>query len=77
MLRFVWDGKKRTKDEWKVLLISAHQEATGGNIEVIVGLEGEMVQIRESMATMGKLRTNSLIEYTQAFCAQNDVRLSA
>jgi len=72
-----WAGKKRHKDEWKILMISAHKIATGGETEVIEGIEGEMVQIRESMATIGKKRANSLIEYTLAFCADKGVRVSA
>ena len=64
-----WGGKKRTDEEWKVLLISAHGAATKQPGEVIPGLEGEFVAIRESSAKMNKARANSLIEYTLAFCA--------
>ena len=69
-----WGGKKRTAEEWKVLLISAHGVATKEPGEVIQGLEGELVAIRESSAKMSKARANSLIEYTMAFCAGLDIK---
>jgi len=36
-------GKMRTPEEWKLLLISAHKQATGGRADVVAGLEGEWV----------------------------------
>ncbi len=69
-----WGGKKRTADEWKVLLISGHSVATKQFGEIVPGLEGEFVSIRESSAKMTKARANSLIEYTLAFCAAKDVK---
>jgi hypothetical protein len=62
-----WGGKARTAAEWKVLLISGHSIATGGEAEIVRGLEDELVNIRESSAAMSIKRLNSLIEYTQAF----------
>lgn len=70
-----WAGKPRTKDEWKVLLVSAHSVATKEGTEIVPGLEGEFVNIRESTARMGVRRANSLIEYTLAWCATNGVEL--
>ncbi len=72
---FIWMGKPRTAANWKVLLISGHGIVTGQGAEVVAGLEGELVNIRESSASMGIKRANSLIEYTQAFAAMNDVKL--
>lgn len=84
-------GKPRTEDEWKVLLISGHATATGKGAEVIAGLEGEFVNVRESSAAMVKSRGSSLIdyciataslrgipltEYESKFRAQNGVELS-
>jgi hypothetical protein len=74
---FKWAGKPRTAAEWKVLLVSGHAMATKEGMEVVSGLEGEFVNIRESTATMSKKRGASLIEYTQAFCATNGIRLTA
>ena len=70
-----WMGKPRTAAQWKVLLISGHGIATGHGAEVVAGLEGEIVNIRESSASMGIGRLNSLIDYTLALCAEHDVKL--
>jgi len=61
-----WAGKKRTASQWKVLYVSAHATATREGSEMIPGLEGEFVNIRESTALMSVARGTSLIEYTQA-----------
>lgn len=71
-----WAGKRRTLDEWKALVISAHAVATNEPGEVIPGIEGEFVAIRESSAQMGVRRASSLIEYVLAFCAMNGVELT-
>lgn len=65
-----WAGKPRTAAEWKVLLVSGHAVATKEGAEVVPGLEGEFINIRESTAAMSKKRGASLIEYAQAFAAQ-------
>lgn len=70
-----WMGKKRTKDQWKVLFVSGHSIATGRGAEMVPGLEGEFVNIRESTARMSRSRLKSLIEYVQAWCAGNEVKL--
>lgn len=72
-----WAGKPRTAAQWKVLLISAHAMATKEGAEVIPGLEGEWVNVRESTTAMSRARTGSLNEYTTAFCVANNVRLTA
>jgi len=68
-----WAGKPRTADQWKVLLVSGHAVATKEGAEIIPGLEGEFVNIRESTALMSKKRGSSLIEYSLAFCAQHGI----
>jgi hypothetical protein len=60
-------GKQRNADDWKVILVSAHTEATKGRTELISGIEGELVQLRESTAKMSKERSSSLIEYIQSY----------
>jgi len=70
-----WAGKRRTLDEWKMLMVSAHSVATKHPGEVIPGIEGEFVAIRESTASMGVARASSLIEYVLAFCVSNGVEL--
>jgi hypothetical protein len=65
-----WAGKPRDATEWKVLLVSGHTAATKHGVELVPGLEGEFLNIRESTAHMSKERMSSLLEYTQAFVAQ-------
>lgn len=71
--RFPWMGKPRTAAQWKVLLVSGHAVATKEEAELIPGLEGEYINIRESTALMTVRRGASLIEYAVAFCAVNRV----
>ena len=70
-----WFGKPRKADEWKVLLVSGHAKATNQEADVVPGLEGELVNLRESTARMSRARASSLIEYSLAFCAEHDVTL--
>ena len=70
-----WAGKKRTAAEWKRLLVSGHAVATEEPSEFVAGLEGEVVNIRESTALMSVRRASSLIEYTIAFAVSNNVVL--
>lgn len=72
-----WAGKPRTADQWKVLLVSGHAVATKEECEIIPGLEGEFINVRESTALMSKKRGSSLIEYTQAFMSANEVKSAA
>jgi hypothetical protein len=71
--RLHWAGKPRTAEQWKVLLVSGHAVATKEGSELIPGLEGEFINVRESTALMSKKRSSSLIEYALAFCAQNGI----
>lgn len=68
-----WAGKRRTMEEWKALVISGHAVATQHPGEVVPGLEGEFVAIRESSASMSVARCASLITYLQAFGDANGV----
>ncbi|TWG90365.1 NinB protein [Mesorhizobium sp. J18] len=70
-----WAGKRRSMEEWKALIISGHAVATKQGGEVVPGLEGEFVAIRESSASMSVSRAASLIEYLTAFCVANGVEL--
>lgn len=70
-----WAGKRRTTDEWKAIVISGHAVATELPGEVIPGIEGEFVAIRESSAGMTVGRASSLIEYVLAFCVGRGVEL--
>lgn len=70
-------GRRLNAIQWKTLLVSAHAVATGIGMDMVPGLEGEWVNIRESTAQMGVKRLNSLIEYTLAWAADNDIRIAA
>jgi len=68
-----WAGKERSAEQWKVLLVSGHATATKLGSEMVPGLEGEFLNLRESTAHMSIARASSLIEYTLAFCAAHEV----
>ncbi len=70
-----WAGKRRSVEEWKALIISGHSVATDNKGEVVPGIEGEFVAIRESSASMTVRRAASLIEYLESFCVSNGVEL--
>lgn len=75
-----WAGKRRKLEEWKVLMVSAHAVATAqtpdeARGEVVPGIEGEFVSLRESTARMSVGRASSLIEYVLAFCVGQGVEL--
>jgi hypothetical protein len=71
--RFAWMGKPRSAKDWKVLLVSGHAVATKEETDVLPGLEGEFINLRESTALMSIKRGSSLIEYTLAFMVSNDI----
>ncbi len=72
-----WAGKTRTAAQWKVLLVSAHAKATNEEFDMVPGLEGEFVNLRESTALMSVRRSASLIEYATAFALGNGITLRA
>ncbi|MFS9649362.1 recombination protein NinB [Enterobacter hormaechei] len=71
-----WCGKQLKPEQWKVLLISGHAVATKQEAEVVPGIEGEYVNIRESSAEMSVGRMANLIEYTMAWAASQNVRFT-
>ena len=70
-----WAGKPRNPAEWKVLLVSGHSAATKQGSEMVPGIEGEFVNVREATSRMSKARAASLIEYAIAFAAMHGVDL--
>jgi NinB protein len=66
-----WLGKRRSTTDWKILLVSGHAVATRQGHEMLPGLEGEFVNLRESTAQMSKSRMSSLIDYATAWAAQH------
>jgi hypothetical protein len=71
-----FNGKKRNIDTWKVIMVSAHKIATGEKAEMAIGLEGEVINLRESTAQMSVKRLASLIEYVQAWGVENGVKFN-
>lgn len=71
----LWMGKKRSAAEWKVLFCSGHSIATKIGAEMLPGIEGEFVNVRESTARMSSARVSSLLEYVRAWCAVNEIVL--
>lgn len=71
-----WAGKPRDAAAWKVLLVSGHAVATKEGSDVVPGIEGEFINLRESTALMSGRRSSSLIEYAIAFCVMNGIPLS-
>lgn len=70
-----WAGKKRTAEQWKVLFVSGHAIATKQGAEMVPGLEGEYLNLRESTARMSKARMASLLEYVMAWAVEHGVEL--
>ena len=68
-----FNGQKLSIEQWKMIFVSGHRIATGGTAEMAIGLEGEVINLRESTARMGVRRLASLIEYIQAWAAGNGV----
>jgi len=66
-------GRTLTPHQWKVVMISGHAVATGMGADMVPGIEGEFVNIRESSAHMSVQRMTSLIEYVLAWCAENKI----
>ena len=71
-----WAGKPRNAAQWKVLIVSGHAVATKEGSDMVPGIEGEFVNLRESTASMSKARGSSLIEYTLAFVAMHDIKIT-
>ena len=71
-----FNGEKRAIDTWKMIMVSAHKIATGGKAEMVIGLEGEVINLRESTAQMSVQRLASLIEYVQSWAVENEVKFN-
>ena len=70
-------GKPRSVEVWKGIFVSGWSIATGQNPEIIPGLEGEFIAIRESTATMSGKRLASVMEYIEAWAINEGVRFRA
>jgi hypothetical protein len=72
----LWMNKRHAVPAWKVLTVSGHAIATGEPTQMTVGLEGEVVNLRESTALMSVKRSASLISYVDAWGSSNGVEWS-
>ena len=66
----LWMGAARTPEQWKLLFVSGHAIATKEGADMVPGLEGEFLNLRESTARMSKARMASLLEYVMAWCVR-------
>lgn len=69
-------GRWISVEQWKLIMVSAHAIASGGKAEMEIGLEGEVINLRESTAKMSVKRLSSLIEYVTAWGVSNGVRFN-
>ncbi|PVX40555.1 NinB protein [Pasteurella langaaensis DSM 22999] len=67
-------GRWLSVEQWKLIMVSAHAIASGGKAEMEIGLEGEVINLRESTAQMGVKRLASLIDYIEAWAAEQGVQ---
>lgn len=72
-----WQGDKLDLYGWKNLFVSGHTVATRAPYKLVMGLEGELVNVREKTSEMGVRRLASLIEYVAAWAAENGVKFRA
>lgn len=71
-----YHGKARNIEFWKGLFVSGWQIATNQHPEIISGLEGELINIRESTATLSVKKISEIMDYIEAYCAMNSIHLS-
>lgn len=71
-----YHGKVRGVEFWKGLFVSGWQIATNQNPEIVPGLEGEFINIRESTAKLSVKKLTEIMDYIEAYCAMNSIHLS-
>ena len=71
-----WQGETYDLYGWKNLLVNGHTIATKLPYKLVMGIEGELVNVREQTSKMGVKRMASLIEYTTAWGVANGVRFN-
>lgn len=71
--QYKYQGRFLTKDQWKILFISAHSIATGLGSDIVEGLEGEFANLRESSSQMSVSRMSSVIEYVLCFGSEKGI----
>lgn len=71
-----WAGAKRDAEIWKRLLVAAWCRTRGESVEIMPALDGHGVDIVPARTSkLTKSECADLIEYVQAWAAQNGVRM--
>jgi len=68
-------GKKRGVEFWKGLFVSGWQMATNQHPEIVPGLEGEFINIRESTTRLSVKKITEVMDYIEAYCGMNGIIL--
>ena len=71
--RVKWAGRTWDIDSWRAIFASAFAKAENLPVQTIPGLEGEFVALRRSTARMTKKELLGMIDYIEAWCAQNNI----
>ena len=66
-----WAGKERTIDEWKTLFVSGFMYYNSVYGDTMAGIEDEAVRLVWRTSSMSKSKLSELIEYIEAWWAEN------
>lgn len=66
-------GKRRSVEFWKGLFVSGWEIATGQKPEIIPGIEGEFINIRQSTTNLSGRKIADLMQYIEAHGVSNGV----
>lgn len=69
-------GRKLPAKQWKVLFVSALAIVEDEDPQLVLGLEGEFVMLREPTAKMKSARMSALIEYSTAYAVVAGITLT-
>ena len=69
----IWAGQEWDIDSWRAIFASAFAKAENIPVQTIPGIEGEFVALRRSTARMSKKELSGMIDYIEAWCAQNNI----
>ncbi len=73
-----WAGQTLDADTWKRLLVAAWLRARGESAQVFPALDGHGIDVvYQKTSTLTRAQCAELIDYVQAWAAQNDVKLLA
>jgi len=70
-----WCGEHQSTEDWKRLLVDAWMKATGRKIKMLPSLDGNgYTTIYQQTSKLGVKNMAELIEYTIAWCVDNNIR---